>query len=204
MDGGQGWEGYSTVQAGWGHRTAGSARPSEGAQRACTCSALFCDAKSDCSPQCWVVTSLHSNFQAKEVLLRLSLVPFAPVVQNGPQALSLLSPAPSDTRWGWQCPGQCNSSAAAALSLQGRVGGAYRSLGAARRASGQLLFLTPHLIACINFLSYIVKLVRGCPMALSKQARKSTNGSKPKSISINLYLDLSGFWLKTEEQQDVL
>lgn len=41
-------------------------------------------------------------------------------------------------------------------------------------------------------------------MALSKQTRKSTNGFKPKSISIKLYLDLSGFWLKTEEQQSVL
>lgn len=151
MDGGQGWEGYSTAQAGWGHRTAGSAQPSMGAQRSCTCDVLFGDPKSDCSPQCWVVASLHSNFQAKEALFTVSLVPFTPAVQNGPQALSLLSPAPSGTGWGWQCLWQCSSSTAAALSLQGRVGGAYLSPGAARRVSGQLLFLTPHLTASINF-----------------------------------------------------
>lgn len=54
-----------------------------------------------------------------------------------------------------------------------------------------------------EFLNYIVKLVRRFHMTLSKGDRKSNDGPEPKSISINLYLDLSGFWLKTVEYQDV-
>lgn len=40
-------------------------------------------------------------------------------------------------------------------------------------------------------------------MTLPKGARKSKNGAESKSINTKVYLDLSVFWLKTVEYQDM-